>query len=537
MTGTIGIVDLFSGPGGLAEGFSSFRSVDGQAPYSLEVSVEKERSAHATLILRSFLRKFPNGFPPEYHEFLNGERTVEPDWRKLYHIEWSLAVAETHCMELGRPETGKFLEERIRRIHATYGSRTVLIGGPPCQAYSLAGRSRNAGNVDYIPHRDERNFLYQEYVKVVGLLKPAAFVMENVKGMLSSAVKGGGIFQRVMADLRRPEDADVEYVLVALAPRSGSIEGVSGPAPREFVVRAEQHGVPQARHRVIIVGIRSDIAAFVGTDHLPCIQKQEAMVHVRHVLSGMPRLRSGLSRNDDVDSWSDSVHEATDMIVRNPPNLGEQELRAFQESIAVARDSACNRKLMERSSGSGSTLPNDCPAHLRDWLCDPRLSRLPNNGTRGHAASDLARYLFASAFGDATGRSPRSSEFPSALEPNHRNWKSGKFVDRFRVQVWNRPSSTVTSHISKDGHYYIHPDCTQCRSLTVREAARLQTFPDNYFFKGNRTQQYIQVGNAVPPYLARQIAGALWSSLEIWMRQDASIMPVHASGETKANDD
>jgi DNA (cytosine-5)-methyltransferase 1 len=150
---------------------------------------------------------------------------------------------------------------------------------------------------------------------------------------------------------------------------------------------------------------------------------------------------------------------------------------------------------------------------LFDWFIDDRLAGVCNHETRTHLDTDLLRYLYAASFAKVRDVSPKLADFPADLQPMHKNRESGIFIDRFRVQRWDYPSTTVTSHISKDGHYYIHPDPTQCRSLTVREAARLQTFPDNYFFVGGRTAQYTQVGNAVPPLLARQIAEITWKLL------------------------
>jgi DNA (cytosine-5)-methyltransferase 1 len=146
------------------------------------------------------------------------------------------------------------------------------------------------------------------------------------------------------------------------------------------------------------------------------------------------------------------------------------------------------------------------PHPLRDWLIDKELGCVLNHETRGHMVADLLRYAFCAAYAQLNnGVSPKSRDFPISLAPAHKNWQTGTHADRFRVQSANKYATTVTSHISKDGHYFVHYDPKQCRSLTVREAARLQTFPDNYFFEGTRTQQYVQVGNAVPQFLAKQI--------------------------------
>jgi DNA (cytosine-5)-methyltransferase 1 len=182
------------------------------------------------------------------------------------------------------------------------------------------------------------------------------------------------------------------------------------------------------------------------------------------------------------------------------------------------RDLSAKAARQKTDPGSGGrwmpkTAKSDSvPKHLDTWLLDKKLDGILNHEVRDHMSDDLVRYAYASAFAEINTYSPRGAkEFPSALHPAHKNWESGKFVDRFKVQLSQQPSSTVTSHLSKDGHYFIHPDPSQFRSLSVREAARLQTFPENYFFEGSRGAQYKQVGNAVPPWLAQQIAATVYS--------------------------
>jgi DNA (cytosine-5)-methyltransferase 1 len=162
-----------------------------------------------------------------------------------------------------------------------------------------------------------------------------------------------------------------------------------------------------------------------------------------------------------------------------------------------------------------SSIENDHP--LESWYLDPELNGVPNHESRSHLTQDLMRYMFAGLYVEKYGTFPRLQDYAkhhTDLIPDHANVESGKFIDRFRVQMANKPATTVTSHISKDGHYFIHYDARQCRSLTVREAARIQTFPDNYLFRGSRTQQFHQVGNAVPPYLAYQIASIVYDVLK-----------------------
>jgi DNA (cytosine-5)-methyltransferase 1 len=503
--GKFAIVDLFAGAGGLAEGFAGYRDRAGAAPFDIAFSVEKENSAHATLLLRSFLRQFGDQFPDEYYEFLRGERSLD-ELTAEFPDEWARAENEALNLELG---TAKARNVIGRRLYELDGRRTIVIGGPPCQAYSLVGRSRNRGRSDYVPEEDGRHFLYLEYIDILERLAPAAFVMENVKGLLSSTVNGGLIGEKILSDLRRTCRSHGGYRLFPLGGRDRLLLGE--PELPDFVIRAERHGVPQARHRLIIVGVRADLC--VHTDLSALLSLEEAdEVPASAVLSSLPALRSGLSKSEDsFVLWQAEFLRQMRLVAKATSKSNCAVSAEASRLIAVEERLSSELK---RSKTAGSKLPNRTPPLLRDWIVDLRLVHVPNHETRGHMAADLGRYFFASVFAQIFGSSPKAGDFPAALAPDHANWKSGKFADRFRVQLADRPSTTITSHISKDGHYFIHPDPMQCRSLTVREAARLQTFPDNYVFLGTRTQQYVQVGNAVPPFLARQIAGALHGALQ-----------------------
>ena len=269
MSGKFAVVDLFAGPGGLAEGFSSVRSVGNGRAFSIVLSVEKEFSAHQTLLLRSFLHQFCDGFPEEYYCFLNGE-TAEPDWSALYPDQWRAATREALNLELGPPAVASELNVRLDTIRENYQGNVVLIGGPPCQAYSVVGRVRNRGIAGYTAREDHRHFLYKEYISILDRLRPAVFVLENVKGILSASVDGEKVFDRVLEDLCAIGSAGDGYQLMPLSPRSRGTSCLFGshPLPTDFIVRAEDFGLPQARHRVIVVGVRRDIAVRLGAGKL-----------------------------------------------------------------------------------------------------------------------------------------------------------------------------------------------------------------------------------------------------------------------------
>lgn len=490
-------IDLFAGPGGLAEGFSTS---GGGVEFKIELSVEMEPGAFSTLRLRSFYRNLEDSAREDYGRFANGEISLKELQRK-YSAAWEKAQTESVMLELGRPEDDRKLDRRLDEILGDKTDNLVVIGGPPCQAYSLAGRSRNAGIADYSPEKDKRHFLFKEYIRILDKVRPKAFIMENVKGILSSSVSGGRIFELIRRDLANAAGAN-SYRLFSLSPE---------PEKSGYLLRAEEHGVPQARHRIIILGLRHDVVANLdeGVIGLPRALEE---VTVEEAIGDLPELRSGLSRGEDSFArWKDAAAGAFLAAADASPEHSALRGRLLQHQNSLLR-----KRGMSRSSTTyGTKQPSNYAMNLRD----KRLSRPPNHETRGHMISDLARYAFCSTFAELEGRPPSSRDFPKALAPDHQSWDSGKFADRFKVQVWNRTSSTVTSHISKDGHYFIHPDPTQCRSLTVREAARLQSFPDDYVFLGNRTSQYVQVGNAVPPILARQIATVLAQILSGQMNQ------------------
>ncbi|RYE51044.1 MAG: DNA cytosine methyltransferase, partial [Sphingobacteriales bacterium] len=488
--------------------------------FKIALSIEKDPLAHQTLMLRSFFRQFSfEDVPNDYYNFIRGEITIKELYER-WPTQAAYAKQETWCGTLGDPEehdlnavTDHEVDERIREV-LNGKTNWLLIGGPPCQAYSIVGRSRRQEKV-LNEQTDKRVGLYKQYLRILAVHSPAIFVMENVKGILSAETSENQVFSKILNDLSDPAssylaDNDVagdniqypSYRIYSLVNTPDQIDIYGNPEyqHKKFVIKAEEHGVPQTRHRVILLGIRSDI------DVVPDIIHRQAEIPVSDIINDLPALRSTLSKSENnFTDWKNVIRKIFD----------GDTLSGLDAEMKSAINSFVDN-MEEPTFGIGANFLATDKAGINyrpEWYLDQKIKGVLNHSSRAHMDSDLHRYLFASSFGKVRGVSPKLSDFPLQLLPAHGNVRQGieekKFADRFRVQLAEKASKTITSHISKDGHYYIHPDPKQCRSLTVREAARLQTFPDNYFFCGPRTSQFHQVGNAVPPYLAYQIASVV----------------------------
>lgn len=633
------IIDVFAGPGGLGEGFSAYKDENNNFPFKIKISVEMELYAHKTLRLRAFTRYFTHKNMPlpdiyldyiagknkllgkliEFRTWAEGKQTVTEndnnDWvvispefycpddfqeaKTQYKKEWKSillaikqAIYEARRMTLGpdKKDIHKAIKEQIAPK-----TPTILIGGPPCQAFSTVGRSRRKGHVinNVVTNTDEpavwdqdndgRTWLYKEYIKIIHSFKPEIFVMENVRGMLSAKVDGTNgekvfVWKQIFADLNKPSNVvgrktnKLEYDIYSLASDikfTGNIDDLNQMNGADFVLNSKHYGIPQARERVILLGVRKDVSKKLGKAFNAMLTKikTEQQTYVSDAIGDLPILRSGVGRQeheyngkdapkqtcvraaDELEFWNTELKTKLQTAVKrlkksknshqkkvwdmfNLAYKGHNRLSKVSRSHTVVAESdfkSTNDSIDKFSTFPFSRLTNECQdrssleyvVQLKRWYRTNHKEQLVlNHETRNHMDSDLCRYIYSASYSlivpeEGERINPRLPELVEAgLDPKgHKNRES--FIDRFRTQIWDRPATTITSHISKDGHYFIHPDPSQMRSFTVREASRIQTFPDNYFFDGPRTAQFIQVGNAVPPLLANKIARVIFKILDL----------------------
>lgn len=402
-------IDLFAGAGGLSEGFV-------RAGFEPIAHVEMMPDACKTLLTRGFyydLIKTQSGWD-FYNSYLTGVITQEQFYASLPEAIKESVICKKMSHE-SLPEIFKTIDKRCRNMRVK--KVDVIIGGPPCQAYSLVGRARkNMGE-------DPRNWLYLLYIEFLKKYKPKIFVFENVQGIKTA---GGGSF---IEDIRRLVD-EIGYKMDIR------------------LLKAQEYGVLQNRKREIIIGLRKDDQVSpIDFPYPKPLFQTHSEYEVADLLSDLPSLKPGESNNS-----------------YNGP--ATRYLTRF-----------------------GIRKEND----ILTWHL-----------TRPIREFDRNIYRFVIDFYEENGRCPKYTEIPAKLR-THRNQKA--FLDRFKiVPAHAHYAQTMVAHISKDGHYYIHPDKRQARSLSVREAARIQSFPDDFYFEGSRTSVLTQIGNAVPPLLAYQIA-------------------------------
>ncbi|MDP2015424.1 DNA cytosine methyltransferase, partial [Hydrogenophaga sp.] len=427
----IPIVDLFAGPGGLGEGFSSLKGHGGKAFFEIGLSIEKNPVAHRTLTLRAVFRRLRGTKDVKhYYSYIRGE-IDETAFRRVPAVAAAFAHAETEarCLEMGKSDESG-IDSEIRAV--LKGQDTwVLIGGPPCQAYSLAGRSRRANDKTF--HKDEKHFLYQEYLRIIRVHRPTIFVMENVKGLLSSQHSGNPMFDKIIADLSMPAEG-LEYEIRSFI-KAGDGENLE---PVDYVIPSERYGIPQNRHRVILLGVRKD----AGLPRHQLLTPVQRPVTVRQTIDDLPRIRSRLSRGDSLEAWRKAIQAAPAYVkgwrTENENSMIET-MRVFATAATIA-------------TTGGMFIARDFkrpkkPTELQRWLHDRSLGGVCQHEARSHMDSDLARYLFSACFAHSWGYSPRLDVFPPKLLPDHTNvhvergTEAIPFKDRFRVQCRNEPAA------------------------------------------------------------------------------------------------
>ena len=311
----------------------------------------------------------------------------------------------------------------------------VIIGGPPCQAYSVAGRIRDEHGM----REDYRNYLFESYLKVVQHYKPKAFVFENVPGILSARPGDGSV--RII-DLIQKAFADAGYAVL--------------PDLSKAVVDMTDYGVPQNRKRIIILGLSKE---FYG-------DKAEEMVQSFY-LSYLPEYKA--ERKATV---RDAIGDLPKLLPLETPITYEG--RKLSHSLS---DPMINGHISRFHS-------------KRDIEVFRLLEEDIASGRMEYTKTDTLKELY-------TKRTGKTSN-----------------VHKYYVLRWDEPSNLIPAHLFKDGLRHIHPDPEQARTITVREAARLQTFPDDYLFNCSQTDAFKMIGNAVPPLFARKLANAVYHLLQ-----------------------
>jgi DNA (cytosine-5)-methyltransferase 1 len=401
-------IDLFAGAGGLSEGFIN----EGFTPIS---HVEKDKFACETLKTRisyHYLKKVNN--LGVYYDYLKN-KISKVDFYKIIPDELLNSII---CEEIS--------DEKLEEIESKIGKHNVdlIVGGPPCQAYSIVGRARVRDEEK--KNRDPRRFLYKQYISFLKRYNPKIFVFENVPGILSAKDVDGQLFIEKM----RMEFQEVGYLI-------------------DFaLLDTSDYGVLQKRKRVIIIGWQENLQLSYPDFSTEYIDNDKFEVQ-KDILNDLPNLKQG-------ESWDKFIYkkEASDY-------LKQFSLRSENDVLTwhIARPTNTNDSQIYKLV-------------IEKWF---------NEHKRLHY-KDLPENLKTQKNQDV-------------------------FNNRFSVVEGDLPyAHTVVAHIEQDGHYYIHPDIQQLRSITVREAARIQSFPDNYYFEGSRSAAFRQIGNAVAPVFAQAVA-------------------------------